>query len=477
MTAARALAAWPGPALVAGVVAAVAAGAPAAPVLVLAFAVTPLLALLRPSRAAASPSHPATLVITAGVAALLLWAHLAVLADAAALLGARRWQASVLAAALALLVTLTPGAERRRGGMLAAAGAALLLVLVVVGVAGGVAPWTAWSQAAARPALVFSGHSAWVTEGERFVRGTTLAFDEAHRVVAVTPGTFRVVEQDGGRRVVRDWRLAAGDALSLRPGDTLTAAAGSRLRFEPGKRVPGAAPSGAAWADAAARVPAARALGLLATFALGACAVIPAGARRVGVAPAIALALSLGATSWGVYATLAAPEAGLAGSPAEALLSLPRAVAPARALPPSALAAVVLLGLLMLFVATADALRERISKAGGARLPVIWTAVMAAAALTAAVAVVNPWTLLMAGLGLAGAAIAAPRLGAGNGARRVLGWPLEAIGALFGAAVYAGLTLLSARLPAELAPLGASPVLAAAPAAWAVARLLRSTRR
>ena len=472
MTAARALAAWPGPALVAGIVAAVAAGAPAAPMLVLAFAVTPLLALLQPWRAAA-PSHPATLLITAGVAALLLWAHLAVLADAAALLGARRWQASVLAAALALLVTLRPRAGRRRGGMLAAGGAALLLVLVVVGVAGEVAPWTAWSQAAARPALVFSGRSGWVTEGERFVRGTTLAFDEAHRVVAVTPGTFRVVEQDGGRRVVRDWRLAAGDAISLRPGDTLTAAAGSRLRFEPGKRVPGAP----AWADAAARAPSARALGLLATFALGACAVVPPGGRRVGVAPAVALALSLGATSWGVYATLAAPEAGLAGSPAEALLSLPRAVAPSRALPAGALAAVVLLGLLALFVAAADALRERISGAGGARLPIIWPAVMAAAALTAAVAVVDPWTPLTAGLGLAGAAIAAPRLGAGHGARRVLGWPLEPIGALLGAAVYAGLTLLSALLPAALAPLGATPVLAAAPAAWTVVRLLRTTRR
>ena len=476
MTAARALAAWPGPALVAGIVAAVAAGAPAAPMLVLAFAVTPLLALLQPSRAAAPP-HPTTLLITAGVAALLLWAHLAVLADAAALLGARRWQASVLAAALALLITLRPGAERRRAGMLAAGGAALLLVLVVVGVAGKVAPWTAWSQVAARPALVFSGRSAWVTEGERFVRGTTVAVDEAHRVVAVTPGTFRVVEQDGGRRVVRDWRLAAGDAISLRPGDTLTAAAGSRLRFEPGKRIPGAPPSGAAWADAAARVPAARALGLLATFALGACAVVPAGGRRVGVAPAIALALSLGATSWGVYATLAAPEAGLAGSPAEALLSLPRVVAPSRALPAGALAALVLLGLLALFVAAADALRERISGAGGARLPIMWPAVMAAAALTAAVAVADPWTPLTAGLGLAGAAIAAPRLGAGNGARRVLGWPLEAIGALFGAAVYAGLTLLSALLPAALAPLGTTPVLAAAPAAWTVVRLLRTTQR
>src|SRR5207245_2914798 len=95
---------------------------------------------------------------------------------------------------------------------------------------GDAAPGAA-ATVAARPALVFSGRSAWVTEGERFVRGTTVAVDEAHRVVAVTPGTFRVVEQDGGRRVVRDWRLAAGDAISLRPGDTLTAAAGSRLRF------------------------------------------------------------------------------------------------------------------------------------------------------------------------------------------------------------------------------------------------------
>src|SRR5207248_3452964 len=61
MTAARALAAWPGPALVAGIVAAVAAGAPAAPVLGLAFAGTPLPALLHPLRAAA-PSPPPPLV-------------------------------------------------------------------------------------------------------------------------------------------------------------------------------------------------------------------------------------------------------------------------------------------------------------------------------------------------------------------------------------------------------------------------------
>src|SRR5438445_345838 len=158
----------------------------------------------------------------------------------------------------------------------------------------GITPWAAWREAAGRPALVFSGRSAWVTDGERFVRHATLAFDEAHRVVAVTPGTFRVVERDGARRVVRDWGLAAGDALSVRPGDTLTAEPGSRLRFEPGKRVPGAAASGSAWAAAATRVSPTPALGVLATLALGACALVPAGERRMAAAPALPLALPLG---------------------------------------------------------------------------------------------------------------------------------------------------------------------------------------
>src|SRR5207247_2484112 len=83
---------------------------------------------------------------------LLLWAHLAVLADVATLLGARRWQGSVLAAALALLVTQMPGAERWRGLALAAGGGALLLVLVAAGTAMGITPWAAWREAAGRPA-------------------------------------------------------------------------------------------------------------------------------------------------------------------------------------------------------------------------------------------------------------------------------------------------------------------------------------
>src|SRR5205823_6472588 len=110
----------------------------------------------------------------------------------------------------------------------AAGGGALLLVLVAAGATMGITPWAAWREAAGRPALVFSGRSAWVTDGERFVRRATLAFDEAHRVVAVTPGTFRVIEADGARRVVvgrlRDARRARGGPGGLAGGSPALAA-------------------------------------------------------------------------------------------------------------------------------------------------------------------------------------------------------------------------------------------------------------
>lgn len=472
MTLLRALAAWPGPALVAIMIAAVAAGAAAAPTLVLAVAVSPLLALVQPPCAPAA-RHPITLIIGLAVAALLLWAHLAVVADAAALLGARRWQACLAAAALALLATLMPHAARLRTAAVALGAAALLLVLITAGAVLQRAPWAAWRDAAARPALVFGEGSPWVAAGERFVRGTTLAFHEGHRVVAVTPGTFRVVETDGERPVARDWRLAAGDALSIRPGDTLTAEPGSRLRFEPGKRVPGAPPSGAAWADAASRASWVHALALVVTVTLGACALLPSTARPLSVASAIALAIAAVTASWGAYATLLAPEAGLTGSPAEAVLSLSRAAAlPGHGISPAMLIGLVTLGLLALFVAAADALRQPIVEAGGARWPGLWSVVIVAAAVGAAVPSVAPWTPLAAGLALAGGAIAAPRF-AGADSARIASWPASAAGGLIGAAVFVGVTAFGARLPPAFAALREAPVLAAAPAAWVIVKVLR----
>ena len=60
--------------------------------------------------------------------------------------------------------------------------------------------------------------------------------------------TLQPVERDAMRVVVREWRLGAGDALTVRPGDQLTVDPGARVRFEAGRRVPGAPPSGMAWA-------------------------------------------------------------------------------------------------------------------------------------------------------------------------------------------------------------------------------------
>src|SRR5262249_43620649 len=449
MSALRVAAAWPGPALVAIVIAAVATGTAVAPTLLVGVAIAPLLALVQPSRAAL-PRHPVMLAIAAAIAALLSWAHLAVLADAATLLGASRWHACALAAALALVATLVPNAERWRGAALVLGGAALLLALIAAGTALERAPWTAWQDAAARPALVFGGGSPWVDEGARFVRSTTVAFDEGQRVVAVTPGTFRIVESDGVRRVVRDWRLAAGDALSLRPGDTLTSEPGTRVRFEPGKRVPGAPPSGSAWADAGPLASPSHALALLATVTLGACAVVPVVASHVGVVSALTLAIAVGAASWGAYATLLAPEAGLAGSPVEALLSLSRAAAlSAHGIGRAAFIGLVAVGLLALFVAAAGGLRQPMAEAAGARWPRVWSAVIAVAAAAAALPSVDPWTPLAAGLGLAGAAVAAPRIAGADGAR-VASWPASVAGGLAGAAVFAGLIVFGARGPAPV---------------------------
>src|SRR2546427_10750682 len=89
--------------------------------------------------------------------------------------------------------------------------------LVVIGaVAVAVPPWTAWSRTASRPALTFGERSAWVTDGRRLERSTTLVFTEPHPVTALNPGVYRGVEEvvGGGRPppVPREWRLAPGRA-------------------------------------------------------------------------------------------------------------------------------------------------------------------------------------------------------------------------------------------------------------------------
>lgn len=463
MTALRGIAAWTGPVLLGALATRVAAGAPDAPWLVLAAVVAPLVALLQP-RGADAP-HVISAAAAAVSATLVLAASLVPLGDAALLLGARRWHGVLLAAVLALVLTLSPRAHGWRGVALLAGGGALLLSLLTLASMTALSPWDAWRDAAARRALLFSAQSPWVNDGGWFARRTTLAFDEGHRLVAVAPGTFRVVEQEDAGDVVRDWRLAPGDPLSLRPGDRLTVEAGSRLRFEAGKRVPGAAPSGAVWAEAGA-APRMTSVAGLATLVLGAIGLVPAAGRRGFVAPVTLLALALAAACWGVYAVATAPEVMLSGSVVEPLLRLPTAVPGTRGLAP-----LVAVALLALFLAAAGALRERVAALAGARGTTAWVAAVVIAAL-ASLWPFDPWFLLMAGLGFAAATIAGPRLAAG-GAARIGRWPVAALGALAGGTVFVVVAALGPRLPAVLGIVAESPALLAAPAGWLAVKLAR----
>lgn len=463
MTALRGVAAWTGPVLVATLTTRVAAGAPDAPLLVLAAVVAPLVALLQP-RAHDAP-HLASAAAACASATLILAASIVPLGDVAMLLGGRRWHGVVLAAALLLLPALVPSVDRWRPAALLLGGVALVLGLVTLASATTLSPWNAWRDAAARPALVFSPHSPWVTDGGWFVRRATLTFAEGHRLVAVSPATFRVVERDGTTEVVRDWRLAAGDPLSVRPGDRVTVEAGSRVRFQAGKRVPGAAASGAQWADTGVS-PAVASVAALVTLVLGAVGLVPGAGRRGFAAPATLATVALAAACWGVYAVATAPEAMLSGSIAGPLLRVSSAVPGARGL-----AALGVLALLALFMAAAGALRERVAVPAGARGTAAWLAAVAVAAV-ASLWPFDPWFLLMTGLGVAAATLAAPRL-AGAGAAHVAGWPLQAIGAVTGGVVFGAAAALGHRFPPALGVVAEWPVLLAVPAAWLVVKFLR----
>jgi hypothetical protein len=357
--------------------------------------------------------------------------------------------------------------------------AALALAPLAAGLVAHRAPWRAWAETASRPALVFAAQSAAVTAGQPIFDAATLAFTESHRVLAVTPGTYRTLEDDGGRRTVREWRLGAGEGLTLRPGDRLAVEAGARLRFEAGKRVPGVAASGVAWAsprDQHAPLALLRAIAVAVTLLGGALALVrvPARAgRALAWGPVVVLLAVLAPATAGVYAVWAAPEVGLGAPPTAPLVRLSVALPPgANRLADAATAG----GLLALFLAAAGALREGMrdglpAAAGGVKRmlePALWIAAVVLAA-AAAHGVADAATLLGLGLGLGAAAVAAPALAAGDG-RAVL------LGSLAGLATLVAVHVVARGVGAG-SPLGETlaryPALLAAPAAWIVSRCCR----
>jgi hypothetical protein len=467
--------------VLAAVVTRVVEGDAAAPALVATVALAPLVALL----GAAGPADPvprARGVADAALAlALLLMmaANLVVVAELARGSGLAGWPMIALGPVVALVVIVAPAGDRLWRWALPSGVALVLLALAVVGVARG-GPWAAWTTVALRPALIFAPHSAWVTEARPIAGRSTLEFDEVHRVVAGAAVTVRVIERDGGRAAERQWRLAAGEAVTLRPGDELILEAGTPVRFEAGRRIPGAPASGPAWADGRTPPAGAAVAGMAITLVGAAIALVPAAARPLAGTPAMAaaglvVAGVLGAALWGVYAIALVPEVMLPPRGVVSLADLTRSLAvPATrpALPP-----VVAAGVLALFIGAVLAWRARLVElarglalafgrpAPSRALPTACAvaALLAAAALAARG--VDPWRLFVLGAGLA-TSVVAPRLARAGAAA-------ETGGATVGTVVFIAALAFANDLGPAFAGIADYPALVAAPLAWLAARLAR----
>lgn len=403
---------------------------------------------------AAEGSLAPLMVGQTGSALLFLWAQLAVGREFAETLG---W--STLATIGGAAVVLALAAWRDEVGVvLGPLGGALALLGLVVPLAVTLAattPWwpRVWAEVASRERVIFSGSGAWTTEG-RPVRGVgrevTLAFRDEQRVTLLRPGRVRVEYWEGGgaRREV-----TAGAELTLRPGDRLVVPAGFPLRFQAGRRIPGAPATGPHWLDP----PGARSdwrvlVGLGVTLLLGAAGLapvhsaLPAGpaaeewAARVGAGLAV-LGAAL-AILWAVYAAWLTPEVYIGGVAGVEVYELPESVVALgawrrwlRLLALGGLAA----GGIAAALAALRGVPRRLPADSGWPAIVAVGAVLVASAL-AVVTPVQPWPLLLAAFALA-ASTGAPAAVLACWSERVTARGLTA-GATLGLVVFVGLSVM-----------------------------------
>ena len=464
--------------------------------------VAPLLALAvagvdaratQPARDALFP-----VVVFLLVAGLLLWAGLVLAGDAAAWLGAPRWQGIGIAAGGAWLLVIWRRAGRLVPWLLLAALLGLAVPLFLLARGAGMGPLGAWERVASQPAFRFPASSPWVSAGRepRAGRGHgVLVFEEEHRITAAGPAQIHVRARDGARVSESDWELQAGQSVTLRPGDELMWPPGARLRFEAGKAVPGAPPSGIAWADGRRGDSSGR-WGLLLTLAGGALALIGFCAtgrvsrgEMAGVGAGL-LAVFVWGIGWAVYCALSAPDIFLGGVALERLvrppsLSWAAGVGAAGAGPWAAgrlvLALLPVAGLASFF-ASSVALREQIGGldvTGGGEIGHdlgLWSAIIGAAAV-ASLWPTEPWVLVLTALGLAASTLAPAVLLPAPAARARWGtWA-----GLVGLAVFGALALLGqwtgGGSPGWVGLPLAYPAVVAAPAAALVLRLARRARK
>jgi hypothetical protein len=459
--------------------------------------VAPLLALAVAGgdARAAQPARDALfpVVILLLVAGLLLWASLVLAGDAAAWLGAQRWQGIGIAAGGAWLLVIWRRAGRLVPWLLLVSLLGLAVPLFLLARGAGMGPVGAWERVASQPAFRFPASSPWVSAGRELRAGRghgVLVFEEEHRITAAGPAQIQVRARDGTRVSESDWELQAGQSVTLRPGDELTWPPGARLRFEAGKAVPGAPTSGIAWADGR-RGDSSRRWGLLLTLAGGAVALIGFGAAgRVsrGEMAAVGgglLAVFVWGLGWAVYCALGAPDIFLGGVALERLVRPPFLRWAAGAGPWAAgrlVPALLPAAGLASFFASSIALRERIGGldvTGGGEIGHdlgLWSTIVAAAAV-ASLWPTEPWALVLTALGLAASTLAPAVLLPAPAARARWGtWA-----GFVGLGVFAALALLGqwtgggspgwAGLPL------AYPAVAAAPVAVLVLRLARRGRK
>jgi hypothetical protein len=477
VTALRAAGAWTSPVLLAWLAALVFQGDASAPVIVLVALLAPLVALLRtPASVPINPAHGAIAAVGVGI---VLWADFALIGDLAQIAGIHRWYAL----AVALIVVLLPLLSRELDALWPATipvglGACAVALVAIAGLTGAT-PWGAWNAVASRPIFTFDDRSAAVTDGRPVAKDTTLVFTEPHRVTAVAPGTYRVLERDGARLVARDWRLAIGDVLMLRPGDGLVVARGLRVRFEAGKRVPGVAPSGPVWADGTSmrRIPLALAVTGAAITMVGGASVLVGGAvpaTMVGAlaAPAALVLFVFAPVAFGVYTMYAAPELSVGAVLLTPLAHLPSAIGARHA---AALGTLVGMGLVALFVGTAASLGRRfemLSGLDGDRARAAWAVICGIAAAAAVFSTADASRLLLIGLGVLATVWLAPALAIPAGRTTVIGTTAMLAGSAVGLVSFASFALAGGWFPGDSAMLGQYPALGAAPLGWIAARLV-----
>ena len=422
----------------------------------------------------------------AGTALLFLWAQLMAAGEVAHALG---WPVPGGIGAMALALALLGGMDRP-ARHIAAAGAALAVlglgmpIGAVLLVTDPVWP-RVWDAVASRGRPVFRADGAWVREAQpvhgagRAGADIRIPLGEEQRVVLQGRGTVRLEGRHGAT-----WRREVDGPVEIlvQPGDWLVVPDGFPLRFQSGRTIPGAPPSGAEWVEPARRPGAGRALtGLGVTLLAGALGLAPVhgglpatgrGSPRPAALAAVLAGGGLGVAGlWALYTAWLTPEIYLAGVRGSEVYALPGRVdglGPTGAVLGS-LASVGLLG---------GGLAAGLSALRGvpARAPVLRPALAVTAGLLAALVPASPWTLLVLAFGV-GAAAGAPAAVFASWGERVTPFGLAA-GALVGLAVFAGLTVAGfaglADRPegAWLGWLAAWPAVAAAPlnalVAWLV---------